>query len=223
MRRVFVLLAFGAVSFSLLAPQRINAQAAVGVRAGLNLATFGGSDLSPQGHHTRYNRHGAVNVGAFLGFPLSGRFELQIGAGYSGKGAEVAFSLDGGETVSGTGETRIGYLEIPALMKFRLTPGRRVSTHLLAGPSVSFRVSCESVTDAPIWGGQQKCADAGLDVRETDFGVTGGVGAEFELPNGLILVGESLYSVGLRTVGESGDGVKNRAFSLSLGVAYPIG
>ncbi len=212
MKRVFVFLAVIALSYSVFAPLKTNAQTTVGFRAGLNLATFGGTDPRVYGHHT------AVNVGAFLDLPLSERVGLRLGAGYSGKGAERTYG-----DVTGEVETRIGYLEIPALLRLRVSPGSSVSAHLLLGPALSFKVSCEVETDAPIWGGTSECGDAGLDVRETDLGATGGIGVEIELSEGLTLVGESLYTLGLRTVGESGDGVKNRAFSLTLGVAYPIG
>ena len=221
MKRAFAF--FIALSCIVLAPLNMSAQTTVGLLAGWNLTTFGGSDLSPHGHHTAYNRHASLNVRGYLDVSLSERVGLRLGAGYLGKGAEAAYSSDGSESVSFKSETRIGYVEIPALLRFRVNPGRSLSAHLLIGPALSFRISCEVESDSDYWGGTTKCRDSSLNVRNTDLGATGGVGFEIGLSEGLMLVGESLYTLGLRTVGESGDGVKNRAFSLSLGVAFLIG
>jgi hypothetical protein len=217
MRRVIPFLAFFAVAHCVSTPSRIAAQTRLGVRAGLNLATFGGTDFGG------YNHRAAGKIGAFLDIPFSERVGLQLGVGYSGKGAETAYSGDGGETVWGKVKTRIGYLEVPALLRLRVVPVSLLSAHLFLGPTLSFKVSCEVKVTDPYWGGTFGCDDSNLDVRAMDLGATGGFGVEVGLYEAFTLVGESSYTHGLRTVGESGDGVKNRSFSLSLGVAFPIG
>lgn len=213
MKRVLGFSVVIALSANLFAPLNIDAQTTLGFRAGFNLATFSGTDWGEYDHRT------AVNVGAFLDLPLSERAGVQLGVAYSGKGSEIT-------PLEGTVETRIriGYLEIPALLRLQIMTRSRVSAHLLLGPSFSFKVSCEIETHDPWWGySTMDCEDRGLGVRAFDLGAMGGIGIEFEFSERLSLVSDSFYSIGLRTVGDSGDGVKNRMFSLSLGLATPIG
>ena len=213
MKRVLGLSVVIALSANLFAPLKIDAQTTVGFRAGFNLATFSGTNWG------EYDHRSTANVGAFLNLPLSERAGVQLGVAYSGKGSEIT-------PLGRTEETwiRIGYLEIPALLRLQIMTRSRVSAHLLLGPTFSFKVSCEIETHDPWWWHTTTdCEDRGPGVRAFDLGATGGIGIEFELSERLSLVSYSFYSIGLRTVGDSGDGVKNRMFSLSLGLAIPIG
>jgi hypothetical protein len=163
-----------------------------------------------------------MNVGAFLDLPLSGRVGFRVAAEYSGKGAETTFSGGGGNTYSGEIEYRFGYVEVPAILKLGVLQGSRASANLLLGPALSFNTSCELEMATPEWRETLKCEDAGFDVRAVDLSARTGIGIEAQLSERLKVVGESHYSFGLRTVGTSGDGVKNRGFSMSLGLAFPI-
>ena len=56
-----------------------------------------------------------------------------------------------------------------------------------------------------------------------DLGAMAGLGVKVALSGGIALVGESFYTLGLRSLGKGGDTAKNRTFSMSLGLAFPLG
>lgn len=218
MNRLFVLMAFVALSSGVIGPPEIAAQTLLGVRAGVNLANFSGNHLA------EFEDRKALNVGAFLDLPLSGRFGLRFGIGYLGKGAEAAFSGGTGESAyAGRIDYRYGYVDVPLMLRFSVIQGRSASAHLLLGPALSFNTSCELDMSGPDLNGTVDCDGSGLDVRTLDLGARAGIGIDARVFDGLWVVGESHYSRGLRTVDTSGEGVKNRGFSLTLGLAIPIG
>ena len=93
-------------------PGAVSAQAELGVRAGLNVAS-----LNSTGNEEVSSRT-TVNVGAFLTIPVSSVFGIQIVAGFSEKGADRGA---GGASAT----VDIGYLQIPVLAKISLpTPGK---------------------------------------------------------------------------------------------------
>ena len=67
------------------------------------------------------------------------------------------------------------------------------------------------------------CDDPGFEIRAVDFGAMGGLSLKVALSERIALVGGSFYAFGLRSIGEGGDSVKNRAFSVTLGLAFRLG
>jgi hypothetical protein len=196
-------------------PVLLGAQTTLGVRAGISLATFGGGPIG-----TSYEYREGLNIGAYLDLSLSERLGLQIGAGYAQKGADLT-----AETELGTldWENPIGYLEIPILLRVEVAPGSRVSPQILFGPALSMTTSCEWKTEISGNPLRINCDDPGFEIRSVDFGAMGGVSLKVALSERIALVGDSFFAFGLRSVGEGGDSVKNRAFSLSLGLAFLLG
>ncbi|NNM07310.1 MAG: PorT family protein [Gemmatimonadetes bacterium] len=206
-----------AIAFLLLLcpPVRLGAQASLGFRAGINVATFGGGPID-----TSYEYREGVNIGAYLDLSVSEKVGLQIGVGYGEKGADLT-----AETELGTLDWKnpIGYLEIPILLRVDLATGSRVSPQVMFGPTISLKTSCKwetEVSGSPL---KLDCDGAGFDYRTMDFGAMGGLSVKVALSDGIALVGGSLYTIGLRSIGEGGDSVKNRAFSITLGLAFPLG
>jgi hypothetical protein len=117
----------------------------------------------------------------------------------------------------------IGYLEIPVLLRLDIAPGRRVSPQILVGPALSFKTSCEWRTEISGSPFKSSCDEPGFEIRTVDFGGMGGLSLKVALSEGIALVGDSFYAFGLRSIGEGGDSVKNRAFSFSLGLALLLG
>jgi hypothetical protein len=196
-------------------PALLNAQTALGFRAGLNLATFGGGPIEAS-----YDYREGVSIGAYLDWSIAERVGLQVGLGYAEKGAELE-----AETALGNLDWQIpiGYMEVPILFWLEMTRGGRVSPRILLGPTVSFKTSCKwetEVSGSPL---KVSCDDPGFEVRAVDFGAMGGLSLKIMLSGGIALVGGPFYTFGLRPVGEGEDSVKNRAFSVTLGLAFPLG
>ena len=205
-----------AVAFLLLVcPQvGLGAQTTVGLRAGLSIGTFGGGPIAAS-----YDYSGGVSVGTYLDLSMSERLGLQIGFGYTEKGADLT-----ADTELGTLNWRnpIGYLEIPVLLRLDMAPGRRVSPQILFGPAVSFKTSCEWKTEISGSPFRSSCDEPGFEVRTVDFGATGGLSLKVALSERIALVGGSFYVFGLRSIGKGGDSVKNRAFSVTVGLALRL-
>ena len=126
--RSFVKIALATALVAML-PGAVSAQAELGIRGGLNFATFGGDDADDADSRT------ALNVGGFVTLPVSSVFGIQIGAGFTSKGAE---ETEDGTTVS----FKLSYIEIPVLAKISVPSTGNVGLHFLAGPAISFRTSC---------------------------------------------------------------------------------
>ncbi len=160
-----------------------------------------------------------INVGASATFPLSESVGVRIGGAYVQKGAhggdadfEVTLSLD--------------YIEFSSLLKANF-PFRNTSAsmYVLAGPSVAFEANCESSFSDGVSTTTINCTELRFDTNTIDFGATGGAGFEFAIPMGMILSLEVLYTRGFTSAADEwdDDDVKNRAFTVWGGFAFPVG
>lgn len=206
-----------AIAFLLLVcpPVHLGAQTTAGLRAGLSVGTLGGGPIDAS-----YDYREGVSVGAYLDLSMSERLGLQIGLGYAEKGADLTADTELGSL---NWRNPIGYLEIPVLLRLEMAPGRRVSPQILFGPAVSLKTSCEwkaEISGSPL---RINCDEPGFEVRTVDFGAMGGLSLKVALSERIALVGDSFYAYGLRSIGEGGDSVKNRAFSFALGLALLLG
>ncbi len=211
--RFFVRTALAIVLLAMI-PGAVSAQAELGVRAGLNVAS-----LNSTGNEEVSSRT-TVNVGAFLTIPVSSVFGIQIVASFSEKGADRGA---GGASAT----VDIGYLQIPVLAKISLpTPGK-VGVHFLVGPTFGIRTNCTSMDE----GGQSiDCDDSsgpsGDVVKSTDIGVLVGAGLDISVAPKTSLLVELQYEYGLSDIvdsGVNGTELKNRAFSILAGLSFKLG
>ena len=194
---------------SLLAPGSAWGQTTLLVQGGASLATLGGSDV--QGADSR----AGIRVGASAVLPLAAGMHLQLGAGYAAKGAtEQEFGVDI--------ELGLGYLELPLLLRFEPSVGGAISPHLMVGPALALRVSCNAAGTAEGVEISIDCDDDFDDLKSMDFGALAGAGIDIAASGSLSVSVDVLYGLGLSSISESDD-VKNRAFSIMAGVAFPIG
>ncbi len=151
--------------------------------------------------------------GGFIRFGMAG-LSLQAEVLAITKGTEVE-DVFGDEDVS----FEVTYVEIPVTAMFSLGRG----PYLFAGPFIGFEVSCTG-SFGTLSG---ECDENDGDRNEMDFGVTGGLGIQFPLGPGSLLL-EGRYAHGLAnlnestTAGEDGD-IQTRYFGAFVGYAISIG
>jgi len=175
-----------------------------GILGGVNLFTFGGSDVSGAKSRTSFF------AGASLNVPLSSQFYVQPEVLYSGEGGKF-------ESAGVTDEIKIGYLRVPVLLGINLTPSARTGVRVFAGPEVGIKLSCDLAETS---GGVTQSVSCGSQIKSFDFGVTGGAGLTFHMPRFNITV-DGRYTLGLAKV-ISDANVKNQGFSIGAGLSFPL-
>jgi hypothetical protein len=187
-----------ATTFAAAAP--LTAQATVGVSLGATVATFEGDD-AVEGLDSKTG----FMAGAHLAYPLGEIVSIVPGAYFVQKGAARG---DESQTIS--------YLELPVLLSVSvLQEDRPVGLDLFAGPEVAFKVGCSQ----DIEGEGDECEDE-EDLSGTDFGFIAGAGLSYD--RFFLNAGLDLGLKGLDDSPEDND-VKNSAWFVSAGVAFPIG
>lgn len=198
-----LLLSFILLTFTALL-SNANAQSPIdfGVKAGVNVSNFAGTDESPD-----FRTGLMVGVAADLSFPLF-PIGIETGLYYSQKGSE--FSA-GGVTMA----TRLDYLEVPVLAKLSLGPPGPLSLHVLAGPYAGLNINAEQ--EAP----GSDAVDISDEVTSLDIGGTIGVGASVSAVLTKVDV-QARYSRGFNSVFENGNGdePKNSVFTVSVGIFF---
>lgn len=219
----------------------VRAQTTLSLTGGVNITsldTDGDGTLSPG-----FESLTRMSVGLAATLPVSERFGLQLGGRYAQKGArlDVLGVLEMmGDTFGGLEEMPPGasfdadyemdFVELTALARvgFPLA-GDRVSGHLLAGPALGLRSSCEAVVrisalDEPAVTGSVDCDEAELGFRTVDVGLAGGAGIEIGLTDSINAHLGLLYTLGLSNVSDDpGGSVKHRALTIRAGLGVPVG
>ena len=193
-------LGLGAVLLAAPLAAPASAQVTGGVKAGLNVASFGGDDTG--GLDPRLG----VAAGLQARYDVSPSFAIQVEALYSQKGADDGGGLDGGTF-------KLDYIEVPVLLRFGVPLSRFADAGAYVGPSVAFPVSGEF--DSEIGDGLDIDYDGDLS---TDVGVAIGVDY-YAGPVGIDL----RYTTGLTDVSDdraSLQGFRNQAFTVSLGYRF---
>lgn len=104
-----------------------------------------------------------------------------------------------------------------------------MSGHLLAGPALGLRSSCEGVVsisgpDRPALDQGVGCDEAGLDFGTVDVGFAGGAGIDIGLTDSVDAHLGLLYTLGLTNIsGFVGGSAKHRALTIRAGLGVPIG
>lgn len=212
MRKIFTVLAF---AFAVGAFQATVVEAqTIGFKVG---PTWSKIDIDPQDEDETTDLLSSLGGGGFIRFGFAG-LALQ---------AEV-LALTKGTKSENQGsspdiERHLNYIEVPITAMFALGNG----PYVFAGPAFAFETGC----DVKGIGGN---ADASIDCDEVDafdrkkldIGLTGGLGLQFPVGPGALLV-EGRYTHGLTNLndGNSSDDVKirNRSFAAMAGYAIPIG
>ncbi len=159
-----------------------------GVKGGVNFANYTGGDISGIDFKTITSYH----VGAVVELKVFENFAIQPELLYSTQGSE----LEGfGDQI----KNELGYLSLPVLAKFYLTPNK---LSLELGPQASVLVSERNEVDTN-------------DTNSFDFGLAGGL--SYKITDGLFVSGR--YVAGLTEAKQDAD-VKNSVIQFSVGYMF---
>ena len=192
-------------------------QTTIGIRGGVSRATVDGtvdgSDIDNADART------GIKFGASATIPIQDKFSLRLGGDYVQKGYGFGGDLEG---FSADADVSLDYIELSGLGVVNLTPPESpASVYVLAGPAVAFNTKCEGSYSGVLLS-ESFNETEGCDSKSFDFGITGGVGAEMAMSEGMTFSVELLYTLGILSITE-GDDIKNRAIALQVGVGFPIG
>ncbi|MDA8244073.1 MAG: porin family protein [Elusimicrobia bacterium] len=205
------LLLFAALA-ALAAPASAGKPAA-GLKAGLNISTFVGSDADYG--DSKISRSGLV-AGGYLDFPVQGLpFLVQAELLISQKGALYKWDLLGQIYEQ---RVRLTYLELPVLARFNFETRNGPKTALLIGPSFAFKLSARG-EDRTVTSSSSGNLD---NIRGFDPGVVAGGLVEMETSRGAIFL-EGRYTRGLSTIDDSSGSradIKNSVASVLLGYRF---
>lgn len=175
------------------------AQSAKGLKAGLTMSTFTGSDADAIGVSPDYRMGFAF--GGYTSYKISPNMSFQPEAYYAMKGAKYE---DGGESL----EFKLNYLQIPLLFVMQPAAGK---SFFYAGPDVGINLSAKVKAES---GGLS--AEEDLDeVKSLDLGLTVGAGLTFSQYSL-----EARYTMGLSSFDDTTDpdDLKNSGFTFLLGM-----
>ena len=194
------------LALGIVLPLQAEAQVRFGVSGGLSLAKLGGDDASDN-----LDSRTGFNGGAFLDFPLGGIIGVTTGLYYVQKGASSDGPLDA--------EVAIDYLEVPLLLRVTAVESSTADFNLFMGPTFAFEMKCEGT----IAGVTLDCEDDEFPTKSFDLGAAFGAGISFPISPSMSVIGTALYDIGLRSIDDAGDDIKNEAVLLNVGLAWRMG
>ncbi len=181
------------------------AQVGFGLTGGVNFATVGGTDATPNAKNLT-----GFAAGAYLDISVPFLISVQPEVLYSVKGytAEANFVILG-NSYTAKGTATLNYLEIPVLVKYSF-PVPVLKPTLYAGPAMGILLSAKMKTE--LTGQPTQETDIKDNTNSPDWG--GVVGASVHL---LAVNVTARYTFGLTTLDKSGQAkVYNRVWSIML-------
>lgn len=183
----------------------------LGVKGGVNFATFSGDNLGDVKSRTGFHLGGLVEI------PVTERFSVQPEILYSAQGAEYRTS---GTDLLGSYEDKrtekLDYISVPVMAKFYVVDGLAIE----AGPQISFLTSEKWEVQRKQNGNTASIDGESNNRSSIDFSL--GAGASYRLPMGVFF--GARYNFGLTNVndGEFKDDNKihNNVFQLSAGYSF---
>lgn len=206
----------------------LHAQGAIGIgiKGGLNIASASYDPDIPAGI-TKSSRT-ALMVGAQLEFRLAAPLYLQFEPMYVQKGTKIegpVFGDELGNAINGSFTTKLGFIEIPMLLKGKFLTGP-VLPYVFFGPSLGIRLSASETDEAAGFPSQD------LDIKDQtnsiDFGLVFGAGAEFALAPTVGITVDGRYALGLTDLSKEQPDqiqhrkIKTKGIQLLAGVLFHI-
>lgn len=189
-----------------------------GAKAGLNLSTITGGNLSG-GSRVGFHVGGLAEIGLTEKFAVQPELLLSMkGASYDSFGA---FGFD----VTPAADVNLTYIDLPIMAKYYVIEGLSVE----AGPQVGFLMSAKGLTYDDVTDTYDEKGDVKDGYKSID--VAFNIGAGYKLKNGIMF--QARYSLGLTDVSEAPSVVdpediftnvdykeKNNVFQISVGYQF---
>ena len=190
-----------------------------GIKLGLNLANFGGSDADfMDGKKMRMG----LAFGGFITYSFSDMWAFQPELLYTMKGAKYESSgTIAGIAWSDKSTIKVDYLEIPVLLKLMIPSQSAFKPSIFAGPALGIKMSAKIHDVLTVGGDETKTDEDITDAKSTDFGLVFGAGFGYEVGKGAITF-DARYDLGLSTIDNSssaGD-IKNNVISFFVGYSF---
>jgi hypothetical protein len=185
-----------------------------GIKAGGIMAKAWGDDV-PDEASWKFG----VNAGAFMNYRLNDMFVVQPEAFYAMKGWKYDISDEdlGDYSVN----VKLDYIDIDVLAKLTVPMEGKIKPAIFVGPYVGIKASAKMEVE-----------DVSEDIdnaKSTDFGVVLGGEVGYELGNGMMILLDVRYSMGMVNIfdvpedapaGTEAPNVKNQALIFMAGVAF---
>jgi len=123
----------------------------------------------------------SYQFGAFAAFGLGEKFEFQPELLFVNAGLDYSTTYNYGKIIY---RLNINYLQVPLLFKFKTKPEKTRHFALLAGPYTSFKLTAKKTMEVNEY---EEKVDMN-NVKNIDFGIVAGLGYEFDLPQGIIVI-----------------------------------
>ncbi|PZR25852.1 MAG: porin family protein [Azospira oryzae] len=207
MKSALVILLFAFVlPFNPLKAQSNDKTWSIGVEGGANFSKLGNdasdSDLKP---------------GLLLGGNLT--YSIRNTYGFTGK---LLYSQKGvQETTNGvTYKSTLNYIEVPVVARIFFNRNGNFRPNLFAGPSLGFLTGASNKTGSA---DRVKLDNYKNTFKTFDFGLTGGIGFNYEMMNDIWLLIDARYTHGLTDITKSGStSINNQAIGITAGFAIGI-
>ena len=187
-----------------------------GVKVGLNMAKFTGSDAKAMGDQKMKM---GLAVGGYITYAFSDLFAVQPELYYTMKGSKFENDVDFNGTLVHVKYTgKYNYIEIPILAKVMLSGTPTFKPNFYAGPGLGFLMSAKVKGEAE---GQSAETDVKDDSKSMDLGLIGGVGADYAMGTHKLTF-DLRYEAGLSKIGDGSDAGKvyNSAISFLVGFGF---
>jgi hypothetical protein len=159
-------------------------RAEIGVKGGMTLSGLQ-SSTGDYRHVLGYEMSGlsggkplmGFQVGLFITFDLSRRFQIQPEIYYTLRGGDHSTTYLYDDIVY---KVKIFYVEIPVILKYKIVAGRTFSSAVCAGPYAAFKLKAEKQTR--IW--KEDEVTTLPNVRSFDYGLILGLTVEYAIGSG---------------------------------------
>lgn len=194
--------------------------AQVGLEGGWTISNVVGNELDDAS-----NRNGGYGGVTFIIHPNSSAVGFQTGVLYVQRGAKSSFSSGGNGIPVTTGGIKLGYIEVPAMLRIGVPLSvAGAAPTLVGGASLGWRVSCKAITETGSLNSSTDCddvlVDENADVKRFDLGATVGVELPIKLGERYLVVPSVRYMRGLTKVTDAGGDIKNSQVLIGVGLRF---